>query len=272
MISELPAESRDHLESRLSSFVDTKLLLGYRYNDRVFGAPSMEDANAIQGQAANEFGQANHFMTALADFGVDDEEYLARSTPEVYRNASVLDEDPGPWPAFLATVGFADMATQVRLTSLADSEWTAVAEPAGKAVQEEEFHTQYLIGAVKSYVDDDAGMTRTFGEALSAVLPPILRWFGPDTDVSDALLDRGVLGHSPDEERRLYLSRVGGFVDEHFDGDLGVDVDADERSADIDWGDWDDDRCRLDGGGPDAEAVDALAAGGIDAAIGGVSP
>lgn len=82
---------------------------------------------------------------------------------------AILDESSGPCPAFLATIGFADVATQIRLRSLKQGDWSPLAEPASKAIQEEQLHTQYLIGAIKAYVlsDDDA---REVFEILSAIL------------------------------------------------------------------------------------------------------
>lgn len=266
---DLAADAREGLLAYLGGFVDTKLLLGYRYNQRVLGAPSMEDANAVQGQAANEFGQANHFVTALEALGVDSDAYLGRDHSEAYRNLALLDTDPDTWPAFLATVGFADMATQVRLTSLEESEWDAVADPAGKAVQEEEFHTQYLIGAVEGDVVPDPTMTERFHTTLAGVVPDLLHWFGPTAEPTTTLVEAGVLGVDPAEERRRFLSRVERFVEDQFDEPFAADGrSADDLLDDLDWTDWNADRGRRNGGGPDAEAVEALRIGGIEASIG----
>lgn len=260
---------REPLHLRLQSFVDTKLLLGYRYNEWALQAPSMEDANAVQGQAANEFGQANHFMTALEALGTDLEAYVARAHPHEYRNLEVLDEGPDAWAEFLAVVGFADMATQVRLESFEGSTFTELAEPAGKAIQEEEFHTQYLVGAVKTYVVDDPGMAARFREALADVVLSVLYWFGPETDATTELVDTGVLTRSPDRERRRYLSRVTSFIDDQFDRSFAPDgTDPEALLTGLDWGAWDERRLRTAGDGPDEDAVDALRITGIDAALG----
>jgi 1,2-phenylacetyl-CoA epoxidase catalytic subunit len=269
MIGELDTGARDYLHVQLQSFVDTKLLLGYRYNEWALRAPSMEDANAIQGQAANEFGQANHFMTALEGMGTDPDEYVARDDPREYKNLQVLDEGPDSWSAFLATVGFADMATQVRLQSFEESPITELAEPAGKAIQEEEFHTQYLAGAVKTYLVDDPEMTVRFREVLADVVPTVLYWFGPETDTTSALVDDGVLTQSPDQERRRYLSRVTSFIDNQFDRSFAPDgTEPEALLAELDWSEWDQQRLRTTGGGPDEAAVDALRITGMDAALG----
>lgn len=269
MIDALQGPAREHLHSQLRAFVDTKLLLGYRYNEWALRAPSIEDANAVQGQASNEFGQANHFVTALEALGTDPDEYVARSDPDEYASLEVLDENPGTWAAFLATVGFADMATQVRLHSYEGSTIAQVADPGGKAIQEEEFHTQYLVGAVKSYVVGDPAMTGRFRDVLADVVPVVLRWFGPETPASAQLVEDGVLTQSPDEERRRYLSRVTSFVEEQFDRPFtpgGTDPGA--MLAAVDWDRWDERRSRTADGGPDEAAVAALRITGIDAALG----
>jgi 1,2-phenylacetyl-CoA epoxidase catalytic subunit len=272
----LDAEARESLRRRVAAFVDTKLLLGYRYDDFVYGAPSMEDANAVQGQAANEFGQANHIVTALESLGVDTDAFLARSTPAEYASMEVLDDPPESWPAFLATVAVADLGTQARLTAFSRGEWGPLSEPAGKAVQEEEFHAQYLLGAVESYVAGREAAETVFAETAEYVVPRVLAWYGPDDGTAAAVVDAGFVGHTPREERRLFVRQAADLLGEALPGVL-PDLEAAAADDDPDrllsalgedpWADWDDERSRLDGGAPDAEAVDALAIGGMEAAF-----
>jgi 1,2-phenylacetyl-CoA epoxidase catalytic subunit len=272
----LDAEARESLRRRVAAFVDTKLLLGYRYDDCVYGAPSMEDANAIQGQAANEFGQANHVVTALESLGVDTDAFLARSDPAGYASMDVLDEAPGSWPAFLATVGLADLGTQARLTAFSRGEWSPLSEPAGKAVQEEEFHAQYLLGAVESYVAGREAAEAAFAEAAGRAIPRVLAWYGPGDETAATVVDAGFVGHTPGEQRRLFVRQAADLLGDALPGVL---PDLEAAAADDDpgrllsalgedpWADWDDERSRLGGGAPDAEAIDALAIGGMEAAF-----
>lgn len=83
-IGDLEGDAHGRLVAIIRSLADTKLLLGYHYNERVYGAPSIEDANAIQGQAANEFGQAKHFLSIVDKTDDSSDDLAGRSDPDTY--------------------------------------------------------------------------------------------------------------------------------------------------------------------------------------------
>lgn len=260
---DLDPDVRMRLGGVVRSLVDTKLLLGYRYTEAVHDSPSMEDMNAIQGQAANEFGQAKHLMEAYTDaFRLDRDALETRRDPDAYANMPTLDTAPGTWPEVLGVVGVADMAAHIRLRSFADADWEPLAGPAGKAIQEEEFHAQYLIGALETI----AGSPDLVGGVVAAVdrtLDDVLGWFGPVDPALVTLVDDGYLAADPEGERDLLLARLGELDATILDGSLPLDG---RRASSPTPADWDPERGRSSGA-PDPAAVEDLALKGIEGSL-----
>lgn len=225
----------------LLALVDTKLMLGYRYQERAGCSPSIADANALAGMAAGEFGQGYHLMDALEDLGMSVAALERRRSPGEYSSIDVLDRRPQDWGEFLAACGLADTATVVRLGTLATGAPGSVADLARKATQEEEFHRLYLTGACESY----SARERLRG-SLQRLLPQALRWFGS--------------GDGAAIERETLLERLGGLCGEPSSWAAGPDA--------LDWGDWDERRLRSSATSPPADAVAALALEELESGIG----
>lgn len=114
-----------------------------------------------------------------------------------------------------------------------------MAEPAGKAIQEE-FHTQYLVVAVKKNAVNDPEMTVRFREVLASIVPTVIYWFRQETETTTELMEDGVLTPSPVEERRRYLSQVTSFIDDQFDRSFASDgTETGALLTGMDWEEWD---------------------------------
>lgn len=264
-LEELTNAERRRLFTSVCSLADTKLLLGYHYFKRVIPSPSMENSNALQGQAANEFGQAHEFLKVAAELEDRHGNLFERTDPNTYYNMSVLDESPGSWPEFLAVVGLADLATQIRLNSFEDSNWSALGAPAVKAIQEEEFHAQNLIGAIKSYVLQDEDNRDAFDAAFQSTAPDVLRWFGPTDEAMSGLKQKGVVTIAPDVEQELLIDRLDRLNNEHFDGLLPTDTLSAVDDFEVEG--WDETRLRP-AGGPDKSVAEGLAVKSMERAVG----
>lgn len=239
------------------ALIDTKLVLGYHYRQRAPRSPSFDDANALQGMSAGEFGQAYHLMDTLERFGDSPQALERRRSPEEYSSMDVLDGELDDWESFLAATTLADLATLIRLESCADGAGDSVAALAGKAAQEEEFHVRYLSGACASYAAWDPARGERLRERMEELLPATLRWFGRDGDASESSV-----GQAPSEERALLLQRVDELLSRATRGQRRP-----MREPQLDFSDWDDRRQRSVHGEPPAHAVSVLALKDMDGSI-----
>ena len=187
---------------------DTKRLLGMRYAEWILGAPALEAGIACASMAQDEWGHGRLLYALLKDFGDDVEKLEHGREAGEYRNIELLDESPKSWPELVVINALVDTALSVQLDALRESEHTPLRQRVGKILDEEDFHAQHGAAWLKRIVASSPDGKQQIRAALDRVLPVLLRWFGPESDHSRAMLENGIVNGNPTELRTRFLERI----------------------------------------------------------------
>jgi ring-1,2-phenylacetyl-CoA epoxidase subunit PaaC len=224
---------------------DSKRLLGYRYAEWMLGAPELETSIACSSMAQDEWGHARLLYALLKAFGDDVEALEHGREPEAYRNMSVLDAPAGSWPDTVALMVLADGALTVQFEALMGSSYDPLRQRVEKLVEEEKFHAAHGAAWFKRLAGGSEASAAALRESIEAALPPVLDWFGPDSDRVRQLERAGVARESGSRLRGRLLDRVAPLLDE-----LGIDRPTGDEPAD-----FDEVRRRVGSGAPDEPTI-----------------
>jgi ring-1,2-phenylacetyl-CoA epoxidase subunit PaaC len=187
---------------------DSKRLLGTRYAEWILGAPELETGIACASMAQDEWGHARLFYALLKDFGEDIDRLEHGRAPDEYANMEVLDRAPQSWADFVAMNALVDAALTVQLRSLVHSSYAPLRQRVGKPIDEEHFHAAHGLAWVKRLASGTAESRAQLEAALQKVIPAVLRWFGPESDLSREAVSSGLLAHGPDLCRARWLAAI----------------------------------------------------------------
>src|SRR4051812_130539 len=134
----LPARQRQH--ELLLGLADDELVLGWRDSEWTGIAPMLEEDVAFSSIAQNEIGHAR----ALYELLTDDADALAfdRSLDE-YRCAPLVELRLLDWAHTIARRWLYEVADEIRITALMESEDERVAGLAAKINREEAYHRMH---------------------------------------------------------------------------------------------------------------------------------
>ena len=192
---------------------DSKRLLGTRYAEWILGAPELEAGIACASMAQDEWGHARLLYALLRDFG-DEPERLEheRDAPD-YRSIEILDRAPYTWAELVALNVFVDGALTVQLEALRESSHAPLKQRVGKLLDEEVFHARHGAAWLKRLAAATPEAQAEIKRAAGAVLPELLRWFGPDAGQAMVLLGASVSNASGNALREAFLQRVAPLLD-----------------------------------------------------------
>ncbi|MFB6097402.1 MAG: Phenylacetic acid catabolic protein [Haloferacaceae archaeon] len=229
----------------LQAVADTKLLLGFRYAERMSSGQSIEDDVANMNVAQEEFGHVRQLFSILEEQGRSHEWLNADRDAGTYANASVLDDPAGDWTTFVVETGMVDRAAWLLLDAVSASELDGIRE---KIAQEESFHLERADAWFEHLAETDP-------EAVEAVLeeavPQVLSFIGPASydDETDPLAKEGFTDATVADLREQFIAHYRALCEE-----TEVDFDvADTDAPDLDA--WDAVRRRQQGGAISAETV-----------------
>lgn len=229
----------------LQAIADTKLLLGFRYAERMTSGQSIEDDVANMNVAQEEFGHVRQLFGILEDQGRTHEWLHAERDAGTYANAAVLDEPAADWTTFVVETGMVDRAAWLLLDAITNPALNGIRE---KIAQEESFHLERADAWFEHLAAEDP-------EAVEAVLteaaPQVLAFIGPsEYDASaDPLANEGFTDAPVADLRDRFV--------DHYRA-LCADTDVDFGAVDLEGPDpaeWDAVRRRQQGGGISAETV-----------------
>ncbi|HUH11757.1 MAG TPA: Phenylacetic acid catabolic protein [Longimicrobiales bacterium] len=246
--TDLDPEARGGLEDLLLVLADSKRLLGMRYAEWILGAPELEAGIACASMAQDEWGHARQMYAILKDFGQDPGALEHAREPGAYRNMAVLDRDPGSWAGLIALNLLADGALALQLDALRACAYEPLRTRCDKLLEEERFHAAHASAWARRFAGGGEPARRTLAEALEAVLPEVLRWFGPPGGRAAELEAAGVLSAHGDALRERLAARVRPVLEE-----LGAAALLDAGPPSFDG--FDEVRRRSGGGGPDPDTV-----------------
>jgi ring-1,2-phenylacetyl-CoA epoxidase subunit PaaC len=177
----------------LLALADDELVIGHRHALWTGVAPHLEEDLAFSSIAQDEIGHAVIWYGIAAELaGTDPDSLGLGRPPKGYRNAILTERDNGDWGYSIARQYLYDTADDVRLTALADSSWSEVANATGAIRREERYHLMHARTWLDRLSAGPVEARRRLSEGLVAALPDALGLFEPLTG-EDALLADGVL-------------------------------------------------------------------------------
>lgn len=239
-----PEEAVDYVQA----IGDTKLMLGFRYAERMASGQSIEDDVANMNLAQEEFGHVRQLYELLSRQGRGREWLEHGRDPGMYANASPLDEPIPDWPSFVVTTGVIDRAGWLLTDAISHADLDGIRE---KIAQEEAYHLERSDAWLEALAERDPEAVEA---TLIDVLPGTLAFVGPtDFDAeTDPLVSAGFTDASIAQRRERLLDHYRAL----FEG-TGVSVDAADLNG-PDRTEWDPIRRRVSGGSLPAATVDVL--------------
>lgn len=247
--ADLSDPQREALAGTLLSLADNKRILGMRYGEWILGAPTLEAGIACSAMAQDEWGHGRILYATLKDLGFDPGQLEHGRPAEEYMSSELLDAPVVQWPDLLALNLLFDAALSVQVQALTDSRYEPIHYKTRKLLEEERFHFEHGRGWALRLSETAAGkdaLTQAFRKALI----PSLRWFGrPDSEYGDILQSSGIMIGGPGQLRAQWFEQVIPVLAEAGLNELAAEA---ESGAELGWSDWNADRRRSGGGGPDA--------------------
>jgi ring-1,2-phenylacetyl-CoA epoxidase subunit PaaC len=210
--AELSEPVRDSVRDLILVLADSKRMLGMRYGNWMLGAPELEAGIACASMAQDEWGHARLLYALLKDFGEDvDRLEHGREAPE-YRSIEALDTEPASWPELVAVNTFVDLALTLQLEALAQSSYLPLRQRVQKLIEEEAFHSAHGAAWLRRIAGAGAHARAAMHEAAAAVLPHVLRWFGPDSNRMRGLQDASIVDASGSDMRARFITRTAPLI------------------------------------------------------------
>lgn len=225
---------------------DSKRLLGMRYAEWILGAPELETGIACASMAQDEWGHGRLLYALLKEF-VDVDRLEHGREPDEYRNIEALDQAAGDWFQLVSLNALVDQALTVQLEALVDSSYTPLRQRVAKLLDEERFHSAHGAAWLKRLATATSETRALARQAALDTLVIAARWFGPDSDNTRALVDRGIVAAGGSELRQRYLQRVQPLLEP-------LEIDA-AAFATPDFTGFDETKRRTGGTAPDATTI-----------------
>ena len=190
---------------------DNKFLLAHRLATWGVGAPTLESSVACTAIAQEEAGHARVLYSLLESFPEEHRPLpLEREEDRERKYAmSFLRETSTSWVRGIAAFTLVDRALTTLLEACRDSSISELRKRALRILGDEGFHEKYADGRVRELAESPP--TRSALETeLTALLPEVLCWFGPDGEAGlELLVEAGVLSQRNEELRQSFLGGVG---------------------------------------------------------------
>lgn len=247
--ADLPDEVRAAVRDLILILADTKRLLGMRYGQWILGAPELEAGIACASMAQDEWGHGRLLYALLRDFGEETERIEHGRQPREYASMDVLDTEPADWPGLVAINALVDTAVTVQLEALAASAYLPLRQRVQKLIDEESFHEAHGTAWARRIAAAGPEAASRMRDAVTAVLPGVLRWFGPDTGHSRVLQDGSISNGGGSDLRRRFLERVAPLLQA---------VHPDGVSMEPDFSGFDEHRRRSTSSAPDERTIEQV--------------
>lgn len=252
-MTELTAPAREAVRDLILVLADSKRLLGMRYGQWLLGAPELEAGIACASMAQDEWGHSRLLYALLKDFGEDVSALEHNREATEYANCEALDREPEDWFGLVALNALVDTALSVQCDALRASSYAMLAQRVGKMLDEERFHAAHGEAWFRRLARANDETRAALTEAVEAVFPVVMRWFGPhDSERATLVREAGIADAAGDALRERFVHRVGPLLDE-----LGARGSA-LRATVPDLAGFYEARRRVSAGGPDARTIEQV--------------
>ncbi|HEX6133642.1 MAG TPA: Phenylacetic acid catabolic protein [Longimicrobiales bacterium] len=245
--ADLGPDVREGVRDLILMLADSKRLLGMRYGNWILGAPELEAGIACASMAQDEWGHARLLYALLKDFGDDVDRLEHGREPDDYRCMDALDREPGSWPELIAVNTFVDLALTVQLEALAQSTYLPLRQRVQKLIEEETFHAAHGTAWLRRIGRAGREAQQVMREAVAAVVPRALRWFGPDSRYAHVLQEASIVDAVGSGLRARFIERAAPLLRELG----GIDV----AELEPDFTGFDESTRRTPGTAPDARTI-----------------
>jgi phenylacetate-CoA oxygenase PaaI subunit len=250
METDLVTSVRDEVRDLILVLADSKRLIGMRYAGWILGAPELEAGIACASMAQDEWGHSRLLYALLKDFGDDVDRLEHGREPAEYRNMDVLDRQPSGWPDLVAVNALADMALTVQLEALRDSSYAPIRQRVGKILEEERFHAAHGAAWFRRLATAGGGSRDALNQSARAVLPGLLRWFGPDSARARAFQEASISDAVGSALRTRFIERIAPILSAVDAADVLSTLEPDFSGFD--------EATRRTGGEPDADTIEKV--------------
>jgi ring-1,2-phenylacetyl-CoA epoxidase subunit PaaC len=246
--AELNDAVRASVRDLILVLADSKRVLGMRYGGWMLGAPELEAGIACASMAQDEWGHARLLYALLKDFGEDVDGLEHGREPAEYRSIQALDTEPSSWPELVAVNTFVDLALTLQLQALVRSSYLPLRQRVQKLIEEETFHAAHAAAWLRRIAGAGTDARAAMHDATSAILPHVLRWFGPDSGRMRALQEASIVDASGSDMRSRFIERAAPLIRE---------VDGADHLAGVepDFSAFDEASRRTTGTAPDARTI-----------------
>ncbi|HSJ31732.1 MAG TPA: Phenylacetic acid catabolic protein [Longimicrobiales bacterium] len=210
--ADLAEPVRDTVRDLILVLADSKRLLGMRYGNWMLGAPELEAGIACASMAQDEWGHARLLYALLKDFDEDVDRLEHGRDAAEYRSIEALDAEPASWPELVAVNTFVDAALTLQLEALAHSSYLPLRQRVQKLIEEEAFHAAHGAAWLRRIAGAGPEARAAMHDAVAAVLPHVLRWFGPDSNRMRALQDASVVDAAGSDLRARFIERTAALI------------------------------------------------------------
>lgn len=241
---------RRQIRELVLCLADSKRLLGMRYAEWILGAPELEAGIACASMAQDEWGHGRLLYALLKEFGDDVDAIEHGREPGQYCNLAALDRAPESWAEFAALNALADTAITIQLEALTESAYAPLRQRVQKLLEEEQFHRAHGTAWVRRLARGTEQGRAAMSAAVTALLPQLLQWYGPD-DASSELREQSIVGAAGSDLRTRLLERIAPLLAELGPGAAVVAI---EPSFDG----FDTARRRPAGSAPDAATIQRI--------------
>jgi ring-1,2-phenylacetyl-CoA epoxidase subunit PaaC len=196
----LPDDLKPALVQLLLSVADDKFMLGHRNADWTGLAPILEEDIAFSSMAQDELSHATALYQLAAGLLGDKADALAFGrAPEAYRCAHLVElSDQFNWATALVRNFFCDHFDALRLSRLAQSGYTPLAQLAARLAAEEQIHVEHVDSWMVRLGRGGDEARQRVQEALTALAPLAAMLFEP-VEGQDRLEAEGIYPRSEED-------------------------------------------------------------------------
>lgn len=246
----VPETVRGGTRDLILALADTKRVLGYRYAQWMLGAPELETGIALSSMAQDEWGHARLLYALLKEFGDDVDGLEHGREAAEYRSMEALDTPVAEWPGLVALMVLVDPAVSVQFEALKGSSHDPLRQRMEKMLDEERFHAAHGTAWARRLANGTDASRAALTEALERTMPPVLRWFGPDSERARQLVEAGVADAAGSTLRARFVDRVTPVLD--LAGLEGAHADAEPDLEGFD------EARRRGAGSPDEDTIERI--------------